>query len=97
MINETGIRKKMSFEEAVNLFKEWGFRVEPGPELEEVTLWIDALDHHTCCVYPARLLPEIATVIQQVRARKQRHKLRIYCIERNGWYCFDSPLIRSLN
>jgi hypothetical protein len=86
----------MSFEEAVNLFKDWGFRVEPGPEPEEVTLWIDALDHHTCCVYPAHLLPEIANVIQQVRTRKQ-DTIRIHCIERNRLYGFDTLLIRSLN
>ena len=87
----------MSFEEAVNLFKDWGFRVEPGPEPEEVTLWYDAPGHQTCCVYPAHLLPEIATVIQQVRARKQHRTIRIHRIETNGRYNFDSPLIRSLN
>jgi hypothetical protein len=59
--------KTVSFEEAVCLFKEWGFEVEPGPRAGEVTLVIDAPDHRHYTVYDAGMLPQIATVALQVR------------------------------
>ncbi|MEJ2598583.1 MAG: hypothetical protein P8Z00_09635 [Anaerolineales bacterium] len=61
--------KNISFEQAVCLFKEWGFIVEPGPGAGEVSLIIDAPDHKTYCVYEAHLLPEIAATILAVRGR----------------------------
>jgi hypothetical protein len=61
----------LSFEEAVRLFKEWGFRVEPGPQPDEVTLIIDAPDHRDYSVHPAALLPEIAAVALGVRQRRK--------------------------
>jgi hypothetical protein len=62
----------LSFEEAVRLFQEWGFRVEPGPLPEEVTLIIDAPDHRNYSVYPAVMLPDIATAALDVRQRRQQ-------------------------
>jgi hypothetical protein len=61
----------MSFEEAVRLFEAWGFRVEPGPQPDEVTLIIDAPDSRTYCVHPAHMLPEIAAVALAVRQRRK--------------------------
>jgi hypothetical protein len=60
----------MSFEEAVRLFKAWGFRVEPGPQPDEVTLIIDAPDHRNYSVYPADQLPAVAAVALGVRQRR---------------------------
>jgi hypothetical protein len=60
----------LSFEEAVRLFQNWGFRVEPGPQPEEVTLIIDAPDHRNYSVHPAALLPQIAAVALSVRQRR---------------------------
>ncbi len=57
----------LSFEEAVRLFKSWGFQVEPGPRPEEVTLILDAPDHRTYCAQPASLLPQMAAVAMRVR------------------------------
>jgi hypothetical protein len=59
--------KTVSFEEAVRLFKEWGFQVEPGPRPGEVTLIIEAPDYRCCTVYDAGMLPQIATVALEVR------------------------------
>jgi hypothetical protein len=59
--------KIVSFEEAVRLFKEWGFQVEPGPRPGEVTLIIEAPDYRCCTVYDAGMLPQIATVALEVR------------------------------
>jgi hypothetical protein len=59
--------KTVSFEEAVCLFKEWGFVVEPGPRAGEVTLVIDAPDHRHYTVYDAEMLSGIATVALEVR------------------------------
>jgi hypothetical protein len=84
---EHASEKPMSFEKAVSLFKSWGFTVEPGPELDEVTFWIDAAGRRTFCVYPARLLPEIAAVIQRVQVHRQRCAVKIHQIgvfELNG-------------
>ena len=61
----------LSFAEAVRLFEAWGFRVEPGPQLDEVTLIIDAPDHRTYSVYPAGLLPAVAAVALGVRQRRK--------------------------
>jgi hypothetical protein len=57
----------LSFEDAVRLFKSWGFQVEPGPSLEEVTLILDTPDHRTYCVHPASSLPQMAAVALRVR------------------------------
>lgn len=62
----------LSFEDAVRLFKEWGFVVEPGPMPEEVTLIIDAPDHRTYCVYEAQMLPQIAAAALRVRLKTGR-------------------------
>jgi hypothetical protein len=59
--------KTLSFEDAVRLFKEWGFQVEPGPRPGEVTLIIEAADHRCCTVYDASMLPQIATVALEIR------------------------------
>jgi hypothetical protein len=56
-----------SFEEAVHLFKRWGFLVEPGPQPDEVTLIVAGADYRTYAVYEARLLPQIASAILHVR------------------------------
>ena len=56
-----------SFEDAVRLFKSWGFQVEPGPRPEEVTLILDEPDCRVTSVHPACLLPELAAVALRVR------------------------------
>ncbi len=57
----------LSFEDAVSLFKSWGFQVELGPRPEEVTLLLVAPDYRTYCVYPICLLPQMAAVALRVR------------------------------
>jgi len=59
----------LSFEEAVRLFKEWGFLVEPGPWPEEVTLVTEGPAHRSYHVYRAAELPELAATILRVRCR----------------------------
>ena len=59
--------KEPSFEDAVKLFKQWGFQVEPGPRPEQVTLILDGPDYRTYSVYEARMLPQIASVALRVR------------------------------
>ena len=59
--------KALSFEDAVRLFKLWGFQVEPGPRPEEVTLILEGPGYRTYIVYEARMLPQIAAVALRVR------------------------------
>jgi hypothetical protein len=47
--------KPLSFEDAVRLFKQWGFQVEPGPRPEEVTLILEGPGHRTYAVYEPQL------------------------------------------
>lgn len=61
--------KSLTFEDAVKLFKQWGFQVEPGPRPEEVTLIIQAPDHKTFCVYPADMLTQLAAAGLSARWR----------------------------
>jgi hypothetical protein len=56
-----------SFENAVKLFKLWGFQVEPGPQPEEVTLILEGSDHRTYTVYKASMLPQIAAIALRIR------------------------------
>ncbi|MBN1978138.1 MAG: hypothetical protein JW918_12145 [Anaerolineae bacterium] len=54
--------KHLSFEDAVKLFKGWGFQVEPGPQPDEVTLIMQGDDYRTYAVHPAAMLPEMAKI-----------------------------------
>jgi hypothetical protein len=58
---------KLSFERAVQLFQEWGFRVEEGPGHEEVTLILEGPAHRSYYVYEVARLPQIAAVALCVR------------------------------
>ncbi len=57
----------LSFEDAVHLFKSWGFQVDPGPGPEEVTLILNASDHRTYSVCPVDALTQMAIVALRVR------------------------------
>jgi hypothetical protein len=59
----------VSFEEAIRLFKEWGFLVEPGPRPEEVTLILEGPDYRSYSVHPASELAPMAAVALRVRQR----------------------------
>jgi len=68
--------KEPSFEDAVKLFKQWGFDIEPGPRPEQVTLILEGPDYRTYSVYEARMLPQIAAVALRVRWRNGAMALR---------------------
>lgn len=61
--------QKLSFEEAVQLFKEWGYFVEQGPCPEEVTLILEGPDHRSYYVCESAQLPQMAETILHVRWR----------------------------
>jgi hypothetical protein len=52
----------LSFEDAIRLFKQWGFQVEPGPRPEEVTLILEGPGYRTHSVHDAHILPKMAAV-----------------------------------
>ena len=57
----------LTFEDAIRLFKQRGFQVEPGPSPEEVTLILEGPDYRNCPVHDARDLPAMAAVALRVR------------------------------
>jgi hypothetical protein len=59
----------LSFDKAVELFKEWGFVVEQGPRDGEITLILEGPDHRSYHVCDPEKLPEMATSILRVRWR----------------------------
>jgi hypothetical protein len=59
--------EKLSFEEAVQLFKEWGFLVQPGPRTEEVTLILEGPTHRSYYVCEPEQLAEMAVAILRQR------------------------------
>jgi hypothetical protein len=59
--------EKLSFEKAVQLFKEWGFLVEQGPRQGEVTLIHEGPGHRSYYVCETKKLPEMAKSILNVR------------------------------
>lgn len=42
--------KPLSFEDAVKLFQQWGFQIEPGPRPEEVALILEGPDYRAYSV-----------------------------------------------
>ncbi len=66
---DSKIFKTLPFEDAVKLFREWGFQVEPGPRADEITLISEGPDYRNYSVYPAGLLPQIAAATLNVRWR----------------------------
>jgi hypothetical protein len=59
--------EKLSFEKAVQLFKEWGFLVEPGPRPGEVTLILEGSTYRSCYVCDPENLQEMAAAVLSVR------------------------------
>ena len=59
--------EKLSFNKAVQLFKEWGFWVEEGPRHGEVTLILEEADHRSYYVCDIERLPEMAKSVLWVR------------------------------
>jgi len=59
----------LAYEEAVHLFEQWGFQVEPGPGADEVTLIVETPDSRTYTVHPVDRLPDIAALSLAVRWR----------------------------
>lgn len=57
----------LSFEKAIRLFQQWGFRVEAGPGRDEVTLILEGPDHRSCYVYETAQLTGIAEAALCVR------------------------------
>jgi hypothetical protein len=70
--------KTPSFEDAVKLFKQWGFQVEPGPQPEQVTLILEGPDYRTYSVYEAHMLPQVAAVALRVRWQNGSMALRVW-------------------
>ena len=62
----------LTFEEAVHLFEQWGFEVEPGPRAEEVTLLLRSDESCTYSVQERRMLPQMAEVALAVRWRNKQ-------------------------
>ena len=59
--------EKLSFEKAVQLFKEWGFLVQQGTK--EVTLIVEGPNHRSYCVCQPEELAEMATAVLRQRLR----------------------------
>jgi hypothetical protein len=78
----------LSFERAVQLFQEWGFRVESGPGHEEVTLILEGPAHRSCYVYEVAQLPQIAAAALRVRRNISAIRARQFSSQ---WYQEDGP------
>jgi hypothetical protein len=59
--------EKLSFEKAVQLFKEWGFCVEHGPRTSEVTLIFEGPTHRSYYVCEPEQLLKMAVAVLRVR------------------------------
>ena len=61
--------EKLSFEKAVQLFKEWGFLIQKGPGTEEVTLILEGPTHRSYYVCQPEELAEMAATALRQRLR----------------------------
>ena len=87
----------LSFERAVQLFEEWGFRVEKGPGHEEVTLILEGPAHRTYCVYEIKRLPQIAAAALRVRRHIAAEKGAAIRLEDTSNVCQYPALKRLRN
>lgn len=62
----------LTYEEAVHLFEQWGFQVDPGPRPGEVTLLLKTEDGCTYSVQQRAMLVQMAAVALAVRWRSNR-------------------------
>ena len=60
----------LTFEEAVHLFEQWGFEIEAGPRVGEVTLLLKSDESCTYSVQERTMLPQMAGVALAVRWRR---------------------------
>jgi hypothetical protein len=65
--------EKMSFQKAAQLFEDWGFRLQPGPRAEEITVILEGPAHRSYLVCHPEQLAEMAAVI--LRQRLRNHTL----------------------
>ena len=70
MVSETDF-ETMSFQKAVQLFEDWGFRLQPGPRAEEVTVILEGPAHRSYLVCDPEQLAEMAAVILRQRLRNR--------------------------
>ena len=84
----------LSFENAVRLFKQWGFQVEPGPRPEEVTLILEGPDCRSYSVQDAHVLPAMAAAA--LRARWQNGTLTHSRELQEGNHRSSSPGVAEL-
>jgi hypothetical protein len=83
---------KLSFERAVQLFQEWGFRVEEGPGHEELTLILEGPAHRSYFVYEVARLPQIAAAALRVRRNIGAKKdAAIFFIAASSGYKYPAP------
>jgi hypothetical protein len=61
--------EKLSFEKAVQLFKGWGFQVERGPRLGDITLILEGPNHRSYCVCQPEQLADMAMTVLGQRLR----------------------------
>jgi hypothetical protein len=61
--------EELSFEKAVQLFKEWGFLVQPGPMPEEITLILEGATYRSYYVFEPEQLAEMAAAALRLRLR----------------------------
>ena len=59
--------ENLSFEQAVQLFKGWGFLVEQGPRPGEVTLILEGSSHRSYYACEPETLVEMAAAVLRVR------------------------------
>ncbi|MBN2005913.1 MAG: hypothetical protein JXA21_21325 [Anaerolineae bacterium] len=57
----------LTYSEAVLLFKQWGFRIQPGPRAGEVTLLLKTAESCTYSVQEPYMLPKMAEIALAVR------------------------------
>ncbi len=70
---------KLPCEEAIQLFKGWGFLVEQGPGPEEVTLILQGPDHQSYYVCELGKLSEMAEAVLRVRRHTGVIMLNVGC------------------
>ncbi len=66
-VSQSKMFESVSFEDAVRLFKQWGFIVEPGPRQEEVTLIHEGPTSRITFVQPAAELAQMTATLLRVR------------------------------
>jgi hypothetical protein len=71
----------LSFEKAVQLFEQWGFLVQQGPRMTEVTIILEGRCHRSYYVCEPEQVSEMASAILRQRMHLRAMRMPLFDVQ----------------